>query len=166
MTQLVDQARPMNADPAPTPLPVAAGTAGEGAPVSLGAFDARDWSLLQMLRALAQAAECRGRIDPDRACALIAPPAEAAVEAYGTALLRLLDVAAGQGLHFHRRGAPTLAFGEAWLLRLVTACARGDADSATFLVSRLVARPHRRAVLWLAHRLADAARAGHLPRMR
>lgn len=166
MTQWADQGAPMNADPAPTPPLAVVPSLREEAPVALGAFDAGDWSLLQTLRGLAQSAQRRGRIDPDRACALIAPSAEAAVEVYGTALLRLLDVAAGRGLQFHRRGAPTLAFGEAWLLRLVTACARGDADSATFLVSRLVARPYRGPALWLAGRLAAAAASGHAPRMR
>ena len=60
MTQLVDQAIPTHADRGPTPPPVAQGFPCDGAPVSLGAFDASDWSLLQTLRPLAQAAACRG----------------------------------------------------------------------------------------------------------
>lgn len=140
--------------------------AAAGALSHPGALVATDWSLLQALRDLAQAAERRGRIDPHRACAVIAPPPDGALEAYGSALLRLIDAAAARPLCFHRRGTPSLAFGEAWLLRLIAACGSGDEDSAAFLVSRAIVRPHRRAVLWLAHRLAMATGAGHSARMR
>jgi hypothetical protein len=125
-------------------------------------LDAAAWSLLELLRDLAPAALRSGRLDPWRACALIAPePAEAAA-VYGTALLRVLDGAMLRALPFHRRGTPAVAFGEAWVLRLVGCVAARDEASARFLVGRAVRVHDRRAVLWLAARLAEAV-AGPRP---
>jgi hypothetical protein len=119
-------------------------------------LDAAEWTLLERLRDLAPAALRSGRLDPWRACTLIAPEPGAAVAVYGTALLRALDGAVLCALPFHRRGTPAVAFGEAWVLRLVGCLAAQDEASARFLVGRAV-RPHdRRAVLWLAARLAEA----------
>lgn len=119
-------------------------------------LDASAWTLLERLRDLAPAALRSGRLDPWRACALIAPEPGSAVAVYGTALLRALDGAVLRALPFHRRGTPAVAYGEAWVLRLVSCLAEQDEASARFLVGRAVRSQDRRAVLWLAARLAEA----------
>jgi len=130
--------------PRPAPVPPPVGPAADGDLLD----DLRRWSL---------AALCAPPLDIDRACALIAPNSAAAREIYGCALLAALDAAVLRPLRFHPRGSATAAFGEAWLLALLQAVARGDADSARFLVARAVRRERCRPVLWLAGRLVAVA---------
>jgi hypothetical protein len=113
-----------------------------------------DRSLLEALRAAARAAQRGGR-------GPVEPPAGAAAEVWGVALMRALAEAAARPLVFHPRGADAVAFGEAWALGLVTALGAGDAASATFLAGRVVRRERRREVLWLARRYAEALGTGN-----
>ena len=117
-----------------------------------------DAALLEVLRDLARAAQLSAPMDLDVGCALIAARPEDSLRAHGAALLRAVDASALRPVTFHRRAGGTLAFGEAWLLALVTALRDGDADSAVFLATRMIRRERRRVVLWLAERFATALR--------
>jgi hypothetical protein len=79
------------------------------------------------------------------------------VAAAAVALIAALDSGAERAMVLHPDRDASLAFAEAWLLGLVRALARGDRESAGFLVARCVAKPWRRAILSAASRLADAA---------
>lgn len=108
-----------------------------------------DRALLEVLRACARAAQRGPRVDPERAAA-----------ADGVTLISVLDGAALRRLTFHPRGAAEVAFGEAWVLRLLTALRAGDHGSARFLIERMVRRDRRRLVWTLAARLATAGNPG------
>jgi hypothetical protein len=112
---------------------------------TIAALPAADRALLCTLRAALRA----HRIG---AAPRVGSPAAAAC-----ALLAALDAGADRAMVFHPRRDASLAFAEAWLLGLVRALARGDGESARFLVARCVAKPWRRAILSAAARLADAA---------
>ncbi len=115
-------------------------------------------TLLETLRDLARGAQLSGPLDLDHGCALIAATGDADPRAAGAALVRAVDAASLRPLVFHRRPGGAPAFGEAWLLRLVETLRDGDADSATFLVHRMIRRDRRRVVLWLAGRFAASLR--------
>lgn len=112
-----------------------------------------DRKMLDLLRSAARAAQC-GAAGPS--CSLIAPSAEVAAQVYAVALMRALDRDSLRPLIFHPRRAVAISFSEAWALRLVAALQRNDYASAAFLVGRAIAPPRRRAVQWLAQRLAQA----------
>ncbi|MFN3615423.1 MAG: hypothetical protein ACK4WC_12820 [Rubrimonas sp.] len=110
-------------------------------------------SLLRLLRSAARAAQCGAG---DLSCRLIDPPAGQAARLHAIALMRALDRDAIRPMVFHPSPAATVSFSEAWALRLISALQRNDFASAAFLIGRAVAAPRRRAVQWLAQRLAQA----------
>lgn len=71
------------------------------------------------------------------------------------ALLRFLPVALGKRVVFHRPGAQSLTFDEAWLMRLVNAVRTDDQDAIYFALSSRVARHLRAPMRRLAELCAD-----------
>lgn len=70
-----------------------------------------------------------------------------APEARAVALFRALTCPdALGGLRLFQLGATELSFDEKWLLAALTACARQDTDSLTFLLTRRLQKPARRQV--------------------
>lgn len=115
-----------------------------------------DRAMLEHLRGVARAALIAPPLDLHRACALIPDAAAPQRDGDASLLVRALDRASAGPMTFHPVGAPEMSFAEAWLLRLLGALRADDAASALFLVGRLVLRPHRRAILFLAQRYAGA----------
>ena len=134
----------------PVPAREGSGCAPRSAPTGA------DAQLLETLRELARSIQLSGPLDLDLGCALIAATPRASLRAHGVALLRAVDASALRPVVFHRRAGGPMAFGEAWLLSLVSALRDGDSDSALFLVGRMIRRERRRVVVWLAKRFAAA----------
>jgi hypothetical protein len=111
-------------------------------------------AMLDHLRAVARSALIAPPLDLHRACALIPDAAAAPLDGDASLLVRGLDLATARPMTFHPVGAREMSFSEAWLLQLMRALREGDAASALFLVGRMVLRPHRRAILFLAQRYA------------
>jgi hypothetical protein len=115
-----------------------------------------DRAALEHLRSVARAALIAPPLDLHRACALIPDAAATQRDGDASLLVRALDRASARPMTFHPVGAREMSFSEAWLLQLLGALRGDDAASALFLVGRLVLRPHRRAILFLAQRYAGA----------
>lgn len=116
-----------------------------------------DRDMLDHLRAVARSALLAPPLDLHRACALIPDAAAPRRDGDASLLVRALDIATARPMTFHPAGARALSFSEAWLLQLLRRLREGDSASALFLVGRMVLRPHRRAVLFLAQLYAVAA---------
>jgi hypothetical protein len=115
-----------------------------------------DRDMLDHLRAVARSALLAPPLDLHRACALIPDAATARRDGGASLLVRALDIATSRPMTFHPAGAHELSFSEAWLLQLLRSLREGDAASALFLVGRMVLRPHRRAILFVAQLYAGA----------
>ncbi|MEM9147396.1 MAG: hypothetical protein AAGC57_14490 [Pseudomonadota bacterium] len=70
-------------------------------------------------------------------------------------LLKLMPMAFGRRVVFHRPGASDTTFDEAWLLRLIESVRNGDEASATFALCSRVERRLRPAMRNLAKRCAE-----------
>jgi len=104
-------------------------------------------------------ARCRvmARTDLFRACAMLGEDQMRAAEAVATALIRGLTGAGGLGaLRLYQPGATDLSFDERWLLAAISAAARDDVDSLTFLLARRLPKHSRRQFGFLLRALSDA----------
>jgi hypothetical protein len=125
------------------------------------ALSPEDAVLLERLRLWARAAQLAPPLDLDRACALISAPhpSEDDFDRDGRQFLSALSVAADRRITLRPSGTLRPSEDEAMLLRLLERLQAGDGASARFLVARRVVRRHRRAVLFLAARLASTTRS-------
>ncbi|MEM1346200.1 MAG: hypothetical protein AAGI34_16680 [Pseudomonadota bacterium] len=109
-----------------------------------------DMSRLEHLRRCAQRCRLCPRQSCDALClALRQTAAEADGDAFACALLRVLPEALGKRLVLHRPGSAELSFDEAWLLRLIDAAEREDADTLSFALTSRVHPALRRSVRFL-----------------
>lgn len=69
--------------------------------------------------------------------------------------MRCLPEALGKAPVLYRPGEAELSFDEAWLMRLSEATARGDDDSAAFLLGSRVQRQDRRNLSYLIHSVSE-----------
>lgn len=116
--------------------------------------------VLDEVREAASRCEAQPRIELFHACAMLSDDRNRSRRAFRDALLRTLAEGLDRRPVFYRPRSRELSFDERWLMALIDAVERGDADSLAFLTaSRL--RPHaRRQVLFLVGglvRSADAA---------
>ncbi|MEM1385860.1 MAG: hypothetical protein AAGG06_19765 [Pseudomonadota bacterium] len=95
------------------------------------------------------------RRNAEAICALVDADKNCGLDAYGSALLRLLPIALGRRVVFHRPGSPEITFDESWVISLLTSIKRGDADSTLFALSSRISRPMRGQVRYLARGFAD-----------
>ena len=92
------------------------------------------------------AAECRAssRLDLFEACDAISPETQKGEETLIRVVLRVMGQALDKRPLFLKPGTAELSFDEEWLMSLLMAHARGDADSFEFMIRRRVARLKRR----------------------
>ena len=109
---------------------------------------------LSVLRRLACRARLSRREEPERMCALLQAQPAAEAEAYGEALLRMLPVALGRRVTFHRPGAGSCSFDEAWVLALLRSIRADDGDSVRFALASRISRHMQRQVRFLAEGFA------------
>ena len=125
-------------------------------PATVPQSDRTDTRLVEVLRRLARESHLGRRMDPHRACALIEMAPGDAVDRFGRGLLSALRNAAAVRLVFHPAGAAERTFAERWLVGLVEAYDRGDADSVRFAIERAVSPAHRRTIRFLARGFSEA----------
>ncbi|MEM8850396.1 MAG: hypothetical protein AAGE03_10210 [Pseudomonadota bacterium] len=102
---------------------------------------------LALLRDAALACRIAPRRDPQAACALIWP--EAAAGCYARALLQALPGLMGRRTVIWGPGSAGQSFDEAWLMAILAAVARRDADSLRFLTERRLRPGGAETVLFL-----------------
>ena len=100
-------------------------------------------AFLMRLREMALQCRTAPRADLVEACAVLSADTAIARTAHLEVLVKCLGQAFGVSPRFYRPGVAELSFDEAWLVRLVECCERGDNDSFAFLLRSRV-RPETR----------------------
>ena len=114
-----------------------------------------EMNFLNHLRMMALACRVKRRSDLFQACALIATDPQTSREAHAEALIRCLSEAMNRRPVMLRTGSTEVSFDEAWLIRLAKSLARGDTDSAAFLLGSRIEPAHRRNIRFLVSRISD-----------
>ncbi len=117
-------------------------------------IDPRARPLLNHLRVVALKCRAAARTDLFEACAMLSADKTVARTAHAETLLKCLAQATGKRPVMYRPGSEEVSFDEAWLARLVTASATGDADSFSFLIHSRVPHWARRNLAFLIHMVA------------
>ena len=133
------------------------------APTGVAALDPVARTTLARLRLVG--AQCRvlARSGPAESCAILSVESENRADAVARVLLRLFSGEGGMPrLRLYQPGAPEVSFDESWLLAALSAAARDDIASLTFLLARRLPRHARRPVgrLFVALSQAPDARIG------
>jgi hypothetical protein len=112
-------------------------------------------AVLTLLRMLMRTCRAKARIPVFEACALLHHAPAQSAQVYADALLRALVQALPKPPVIHTVTAAERSFDEDWLLALLSAIAREDHASATFLLRARLPLHYRRSVGWLAAQLAE-----------
>ena len=115
------------------------------------AFDDDILRLINRLRFHAVACRASAYLDIHEACRMSGPLA--GQDPAARILIRVLGQVLGRRPVWHRPGAATLSFDEAWLAQVIRAHRDDDADSYVFLTTRRIAPEKRRLFAMLLHNL-------------
>ena len=110
--------------------------------------------LLDDLRNESCRCQTRPRLALFEACAMLSENRRQSRDAFRDALLRTLAEGFGRRPVFFEPGSPDVSFDERWLLALIDATRRDDADSVAFLSTSRVAVHARRSLVFLVAGLA------------
>lgn len=106
-----------------------------------------DMQTLAFLRVHGARTRCLARSDVFTCCAATLCDKACPVEMRAVALLRALSAADALGaLRFYEPGAREVSFDEHWLMSALSAAARDDTDSLTFLLARRLPQAVRRQI--------------------